>query len=157
LKRILLVSTSILAFASPSAVALPKWTTGPKIGVQTSRSVTKVVAVRTSTTKGMDRLVFQFRSGRPGYRVRYVTQVLQDASGLPIPLKGSHFLSISFSPSGASGVTTNLSTAFPVLRQVASAGDFERVVSYGAGLASQRPFRVFTLKSPSRVVIDIAH
>ena len=89
--------------------------------------------------------------------MRYVTQVRQDASGLPIPLKGSSFLSISFSPALAPVSPANLTPGLPILREVASAGDFEQVISYGAGLVKQRPFRVFTLKAPPRIVIDIAH
>jgi hypothetical protein len=38
---------------------------------------------------------------------------------------------------------------------VVRAGDFESVLTYGIGLAKSTTFHVFTLTSPSRVVIDI--
>jgi hypothetical protein len=44
---------------------------------------------------------------------------------------------------------------FPEIRQVKSAGDFEGYTSYGVGLAAHRPYRVFTLMSPNRIVIDV--
>ena len=157
LPKRLLTTLSLILLGTSSAAALPKLTVAPKVGIPTSRAAANVVAIRTSTHPGFDRLVFQFQSRSPGYRVRYVRQVLQDASGLPIPLKGSRFLSISFSPARVTAAPGNLTPAFPVLREVAKAGDFEQVVSYGAGLAKQRPFRVFALKAPPRIVIDIAH
>ena len=146
-----------MSFGASSAVALPKLTAGQKIGLPASSQPGLIVAIRTSSQAGFDRLVFQFRSHRPGYRVRYVTQVRGDASGLPVPLKGSSFLAISFSPSRSLAPAAISTPGYPILRQLAPAGDFEQVVSFGAGLSKQRPFRVFTLRAPQRIVIDIAH
>ena len=44
---------------------------------------------------------------------------------------------------------------FPEIRQVKGVGDFEGVTSYGVGLASKKAFRVFTLTSPNRLVVDV--
>jgi hypothetical protein len=40
--------------------------------------------------------------------------------------------------------------------QVANAGNFEAVLSFGVGVAKREPFHVFTLANPSRFIIDIA-
>jgi hypothetical protein len=40
---------------------------------------------------------------------------------------------------------------------VKSAGDFEAVLTWVAGIRSEQPFRVEVLDSPPRLVVDIAH
>jgi hypothetical protein len=45
--------------------------------------------------------------------------------------------------------------ALPGIIQVARAGDFESVLSFGVGVARAEPFRVFTMTMPSLVVIDL--
>lgn len=44
---------------------------------------------------------------------------------------------------------------FPELREIAGAGDFEGVVSFGLGLTAESGFRVFTLTNPDRLVVDV--
>jgi hypothetical protein len=46
---------------------------------------------------------------------------------------------------------------YPVVAEVAVAGDFEAVLSFGIGLNRPATFRVHTLTRPSRVVIDLLH
>jgi hypothetical protein len=50
-----------------------------------------------------------------------------------------------------------LDPRLPTLRQIRFGGDFEGVVSAGLGLADRVGFRVFTLRNPARVVVDVAH
>lgn len=48
---------------------------------------------------GYDELVFQFRGGVPAkYSARYVSQVIRDASGLPVNVVGSALLQVRFTP-----------------------------------------------------------
>ena len=112
---------------------------------------------------GFDRLVFQFSGPVPAqHSARYVSQVIGDASGLPVNVVGSARLLVRFSPAAghnAQGSVTYGATrrtyALPGLIQVVNAGDFESVLSFGVGVARAEPFHMFTLTHPSRVVIDV--
>lgn len=129
----------------------------------TTPTAPTLVAIRAAHHPGFDRLVFDFRGGLPGQRsARYVKQVIADASGKKVPLVGSARLLVRFSP--ASGHTSSGQSSFgaarrtyalPGLIQVANAGDFEAVLSFGVGVARREPFHMFTLSNPSRVVIDL--
>jgi hypothetical protein len=106
------------------------------------------------------RVSFYFRGGFPSYRFEYVPGIVQDATGDPVPLDGSHFLSVVFVGAQAhddSGNSTVVAApGRPVglsrLRDVAPAGDFEGQLSYGLGFASgsggQPPIRAGELRRP---------
>ena len=164
MKRLVIAAT-IAATAGPAgaAVALPPFTTAGK-STPDSVAQRELVAFRVATHPGFDRMVFQFRGGTPGFNVRYVARIIQDGSGATIPLLGSRFLAIRFAAARAhslSGTTSNVPRVrTPLLRsirQVKLAGDFEGVVSYGAGIAGRRAFRVFRLTGPPRIVVDVRH
>ncbi|MEJ7583289.1 MAG: hypothetical protein WKF43_04210 [Acidimicrobiales bacterium] len=119
-----------------------------------------------------DRLVVDLRSTpAPGYFVRYVSQVVEDGSGEPVPLRGGAFLHVTVRapahdgqygptydpPNPAEAVNV---TGFGTFRQIAFAGTFEGVTTVGLGVRARLPFRVFTLAGPgagTRLVIDVAH
>jgi hypothetical protein len=125
--------------------------------------VATLVDVRAAQHETYDRLVFEFAGPLPAdYDVRFVSQVLGDASGAPIPMVGDALLRVRFSPAvghNDSGQATfgapRRTFALPNLIQVNEAGDFEAVLSFGVSLAQATAFDVFTLTNPSRVVIDI--
>ncbi len=126
-----------------------------------ARPAPELVSVRTVEHKGYDRVLFTFQGAVPGYRVRYVPEVA-DQAGRPLPLPGRAFLAVSFEPArahdpgGASTVATGtLTPGSPVLRQVRFAGDFEGRVAYGLGLAGRAGFRVSELRDPTRVAVDV--
>ena len=95
---------------------------------------------------GYDQLVFQFRGGVPAkYSARYVSQVIRDASGLPVNVVGSALLQVRFTPAAGhneKGIVTygamQRTYALPEIIQVVNAGDFESVLSFGVGLAQRR-------------------
>jgi hypothetical protein len=156
----LVVAATLVGAAGPAgaAVALPPFTTGAK------STPDSVAAFRTATQPEFDRMVFQFRGGTPGFRVRYVARIIQDGSGATVPLLGSRFLAIRFAAARAhplSGASSNVprvrTPLFPSIRQVKLAGDFEGVVSYGVGIAGRKAFRVFRLTGPPRIVVDVRH
>lgn len=162
-KRVLAATLAATAGSVGVAVALPPFTTGGR-STPDSSAQRELVAFRVSTHLTFDRMVFQFRGGTPGYRVRYVTRIIQDGSGATVPLLGSRFLAIRFAAARAhpvNGSTLNVprvrTPLFGSMRQVKFAGDFEGVVSYGAGIAGRRAFRVFRLNRPPRIVIDVRH
>jgi LPXTG-motif cell wall-anchored protein len=147
------VSTAALvAMASPAA-ALPAFGTAPVTGGGTGGQGA-IQSVTVGQHAGYDRVVFATGNGIPHYRVEYVSQVTQDASGQPVPLQGSAFLQVSMQLVSAA-VQPTITPRFPALRQIKGAGFFEAVASYGIGQTSKAGFRVFTLSSPNRVVIDL--
>lgn len=134
-------------------------------------SQAKVTNVRTGQHYCFDRIVMDLNGPVGGYTVRYVPQVAQDGSGLPISLRGQAFLQITVNapayddagqPTYTPGTKDEVSNVggYQTFRQVAWAGSFEGYTSLGLGVRARLPFRVFTLPGPgtgSRLVIDVAH
>ena len=133
-------------------------------------SQAKVVNVRTGQHYCFDRLVIDLNGPVAGYTVRYVPQVSQDGSGVPVPLRGQAFIQLTVNaPAYDAGQPTyspankdELSNVggYQTFRQVAWAGSFEGYTSLGVGVRGRLPFRVFTLAGPdsgSRLVVDVAH
>jgi hypothetical protein len=124
-----------------------------------------LVGVRAGRNKDFDRLVFDFEGPVPGVRVGYVPRLLQDGSGEPIPLRGRAVVQIVIQPAAAhrdDGVPTLTGpppavTGFAAFRQIADAGDFEGVLTWGIGVAARTGLRAFTLTGPSRVAVDVVH
>jgi hypothetical protein len=126
-----------------------------------TRPAPELVSVQAVERKGYDRVVFTFAGGLPGYRVRYVPEVA-DQAGRPLALRGEAFLAVTFEPARAHDTggeptvsTATLTPGSPALRQVRFAGDLEGQVSFGLGLAGRDGFRVSELHDPARVVVDV--
>ena len=124
--------------------------------------VPTLAEVRAGGHATFDRVVFELEGDRPGHDVRYVDEVVQDGSGFPIPLDGRAFLQVSLFPAtalseeGPFGPVPSVA-GLAALRDLAFAGDFEAVVTFGIGVAQRTGFRVLQLDAPSRVAIDITH
>jgi hypothetical protein len=147
----LLISAALIV---PAAVA-----TG---GVATATTVPTLVGVRAAHHPGYDRVVFDFAGGLPSTRsVRYVSQLIADPSGRPIPIAGRAILQVTMSQTnahnsaGRSTAPTKVAFALPNVMTAVRSGDFEAVTTYGIGLAKRETFTVFTLRNPNRLVIDI--
>lgn len=157
--------------SDPSAPA-PVTSTEPA-PIPTASAVLKpgglLLAVRAASHPGYDRLVFEFGGTvAPTVRIRYVDEVRADPSDRVIPLLGSAFLEVALDggtldtapresdPSKAQRYDgpTRLTPNLTLLKEVAVAGDFEGVLLFGVGLARPAGYRVETLTSPARVVID---
>jgi hypothetical protein len=122
-----------------------------------------LTAIRAGTYRGYDRVVFQFSGGRPVYRAGYVTSVLRDAQGTPVPLAGQAFLRVVFRgasswcpqpPHRTYSGPAALTPFYPTLLAVSAAGDFEGYLSFGVGLAGKASYHAYTLANPARLVID---
>lgn len=123
-----------------------------------------------------DRLVIDL--GRPAttnisYDVRYVSRVVQDGSGFPVPVKGGATLQvvvianpfddhgrITYSPADQRNVVPV--AGWRTFRQVAWAGSFEARTKVALGVRARLPFRAFTVPGggpgdTARLVIDVAH
>ena len=140
-------------------------TPGPIDEAAIGVGVALLVRVRAGRNKTFDRLVFDFEGPAPGIRVEYVDQLVQDATGEPIPLRGRAVVQIVIRPANAhredgtptiTGPLPDL-TGFAAFRQIADAGDFEAVLTWGIGVAARTGLRAFTLTGPSRVAVDVVH
>ncbi len=126
--------------------------------------VSTLVAIRAAhhpeATPRYDRSVFEFSGPVPLIEVQYVNQLIEDRSGRPIPIAGNALLQLTMRPAQAHNdqgqPTAPLRVGFPLpnVKEVARAGDFEAVLTYGIGLAHKSEIRVITLTNPSRVVTD---
>jgi hypothetical protein len=125
-----------------------------------------LTAVRAGRQPAVDRVVFQF-AGRPptSYSVAWVSQVVADGSGKPVPVAGHAFLRVTFR--GATAVCPangrktytgpqSLAPGFTQLRGLVAAGDFEGYLSWGVGLTKKASYHAYTLTGPARVVIDLS-
>jgi hypothetical protein len=162
-------STGVFA-ASASPRCGITWGSLPKLHGDLSPAA--LVNVRTGRHACYDRVVFDFRGTATGYNVSYADQVLNEASGLPLPVAGGarlgvHLLAPAYDvqtgaatyPQGARGHVANV-TGYQTLRDVVYGGSFEGHTTFGIGTRARLPFRVFTLAGPgtsSRIVIDVAH
>lgn len=121
--------------------------------------------VRAGRNKDFDRLVFDFDGPVPGVDVQYVRELIEDGSGNPIPLRGRAVVQVVMQPAvahhedGTPSVTGPLPdvTGFAAFRQVADAGDFEGVLTWGIGVSARTGLRATRLTGPSRVAVDVVH
>lgn len=127
-----------------------------------------VTAVHTARHAGHDRVVFELDgTGTPGWRVEYTTTPVAEGSGEPVKIKGTVFLMLFLSGVGYS-FDTGIEPAFDDTtrlpgtgtRKIAEikpgAGPWEGAQQAFIGLhGAQRPFRVFALTNPTRVVVDV--
>jgi hypothetical protein len=115
---------------------------------------------------GYDRIVFQFAPPAgaaahvPAYTVtrQASTKFIKDPSGMEVTLQGSSGLRIVFH--GASGADSysgsrDLTPNLPVLKELEQIGDFEAVLSWGAGMSRPSCLRTLELANPTRLVVDI--
>jgi hypothetical protein len=131
---------------------------------------TPIVRIRAGAHRCFDRMVIDLR-GAPaaGWRVRY-HEVTQEGSGAPVPLRGNADLEVvALAPAAdGQGAPTFHPTdraeladvsGFRSLRQIAFAGSFEGQTTFGLGVRTRLPFRVFAVSGPDdqKLVVDVAH
>jgi hypothetical protein len=157
------VAGATLAVAA-AALALPPFSFAPRVSAPAGNAQAEVYGLRIACHPTFDRFVVLVRFATPGYRVQYVPRVIHDGSGDVVRLRGTRRLRVILGPArahtadtGAALVPNLVNASCPQLLQLKSAGDFEGVVTYGIGVRQLRPFRVFRLTGPTRIVIDIRH
>ena len=144
------------ALAAPVASATSTAAAAPQIA--------KLKDIRTGRHDKFDRIVLDLRGPVPDVTRSWGPVLRADASGKLVWLYGCRFLTVRVKPAAAHNdqgePTYDGPRKFrtPKLRNVmaiALIGDFEGVVSIGIGAREQKKTRVFTLTSPTRVVIDV--
>jgi hypothetical protein len=123
--------------------------------------------VRAAAHTDYDRITFEFDgAARPAYRVQYITQaeVVGCGSGALIPVTGSAFLQVHFTPvdahndQGQSTISaTDLMPGLTTLQEATLTCDFEAVGTWVLGLSQEVDFRVVELDNPPRIAVDVAH
>ncbi len=129
-------------------------------GTAAPEPLAALTGVRVGAHPGYDRVVFEFAgSGTPVLDLARATPpFVQDASGMPVLVRGNAFLRLVLR--GASGAGTY---AGPVsfgpggqrLTSLVNTGDFEGVLSWVAGMTGPACYRVSTLAKPARIVVDV--
>lgn len=126
--------------------------------------------VRAGSHDGYDRVVFEFSGpGKPGFIAGYNPEPRQQASGYEVEVPGQAYLEliIQGTPMGQMSEREDLVGVGPVrvapggglvgagnVAGVVHGGVFEADTQYFIGLDSARPFNVYALENPTRVVVD---
>lgn len=122
-----------------------------------------LTAIRAAHNPGFDRVVFEFNTKyAPKATVKWVTTLIEDASGRTIPYAGRAAVQVVMTGAnahradGTASVTrAKVAYALPNVIQVIPAGDFEAVITYGISVTKQTTTWVTRLTNPGRVVVDI--
>jgi hypothetical protein len=143
--------------------------TTPVEGSATGSEIALLERVALGRHEGYDRVVFQFRSTLPGYKVEYVQPPLkEDGSGNPVEVKGNAVVVVrmeqasGFDLNTGEGVMTykgprridGSAAGTSVVQELVRTGDFEAVLTWAIGLSDRVDFRVRTATSPSRLIVD---
>lgn len=153
---------------APSVAAIgPVWPIEPRTtaAAASGHGAAVLTAIRTGRHGSYERLTLEFTSAYGEANIRYVPVVHADPSDKIVPLQGLSFLQIVIHGAvahwpatpitGYTGPST-VTPGYPALKQVSIAGDFEAVLSFGVGLGRTAGFQVTRLRSPDRLVVDIA-
>jgi len=145
-------------FADPATVSQAEPSQG---------SLLTVTEVRVGAHDGYDRVVFEVAgTGTPGWSVRYVPEAVEDASGRTRTISGAGILEVVLTGMGypfdtgqtewAEGPITT--EGYAQVWEVDMLGTFEGRTQAFIGLKDAgRPYRVFALAEPARVVVDVQH
>jgi len=150
------LATALLALVGGLVAAAPA----------SAQSTPVMTGIRTGLNTGFDRVVLDMSGAQPAVSYQLVDELIADGSGDIVWLTGEYFVAVRVSPAAAhndAGVSTyNGPQKFRTrdlrnVMAVAVTGDYEAVLSIGLGTRYRSWVRVFTLSSPTRVVIDVGH
>lgn len=119
-----------------------------------------ISTVRVGSTIGFDRVVVEYSrgTGLPGWQARWTTVAHTQGKGDVIDLPGATNLVVTLygmaMDADAVIVRGNQNLATGVVRGVYVDPAFEAQAQLVIGLDAERPYRVFTLTAPTRLVID---
>ena len=119
--------------------------------------------VRAGSHEGVDRVVVELSgTGTPNVLAGYTAVPRQQASGLPlVPAGNAYFELIIQGVPWSMGLSdADLAKADPAgvaagsIQEIADGGIFEADAQYIVGLNAQRPYNLYLLENPTRVVVD---
>lgn len=157
-----LAAAALLALAPLTLAVLPADAAPQQAGDAT------LTGIRVGEHPGYDRIVLDLTGPRPAVADRFVPALTADGSGLPVTLPcgvaNEKWVLVTARPAAAHdgggratyrGPAAFCTPALHNVRAVGLTGDFEGVLSVGFGLRHASWVHVFTLASPTRVVIDV--
>lgn len=120
-----------------------------------------VVAVRVGQHPGYDRIVIEFASGVPSYTVtrQSTSTFTRSPRGDQVTLEGNAGVLIvihSVSNWTSYAGPTAFHPGYPYLGQALLVENFEGYQQWALGIQGTPALRVFTLASPSRLVVDVS-
>ncbi|MGC5615843.1 AMIN-like domain-containing (lipo)protein [Georgenia sp. Z1491] len=120
------------------------------------------VDVRSAIHPYYDRVVVDLEGegGNPGWYADYTGDPVQDGSGAPIDIEGNAFLHVSvtgfrYPEEGEEFVDGVIPVTGTGVTEAYVSSPFEGQIQVVLGVDSARPYRVFVLPDPLRLVIDI--
>ena len=123
--------------------------------------------IRIGRHDGFDRVVLEVGGeGLPGWDVRYVAEASSQGSGDPVQVAGDAVLQVTVSGVGYpadtgieefSGPDRLAAADTEVVNEVVFDSTFEGTTVAFVGTTHRRPFRVYLLEAPTRVVLEVAH
>ncbi len=148
----------------PPAEAAPQWRPDETSWKNPAATRPEVVDLRYARHEHFDRVVIDIHGRRPGYRTIFTSQLSYDGSGKRVPLKGRFKMYVVLRPAYAyteSGEALYrgprlVRPGLPTLTGIALTGSFEGDTTFGF-TSRKRPYRIFTLTRPSRVIVDFRH
>ena len=153
--------------SAPVIDPLPGAATTPVTVNAANRRTALLTAVRAARHPGFERVVFEFRDDTlPGYRVSYVRgPIRQDGSGSPVEVGGRFLLEVRLENALDADLSQDpvqptytgpgrFSPATSEVVELVRSGAFEGVLTWVVGLRDQVAFKVTTLDSPARLVVD---
>ena len=169
---VLLAVSLALVAPAPAAASHCKLEWGSTRKTLSALTQAPLVDVRSGQHHCFDRIVLELAAGMVrGYTVQYVKAVRREGSGTAMTLRGDADLLLrvnapaydlngkaTYVPADRRNVV-NVS-GYRTLRQVAWGGSFEGYTTFGVGVRSRLPFRVFKIPGPgegSRLIVDVAH
>jgi hypothetical protein len=152
-----------LAVPSSASAALPSFTCGTQSSSGAAPTSTDArVGTHPEGQPAYDRFTLVFEGSQvPGWTAipKSSSDFTLQPSGLPVHLAGTAGIRLDLKAPvpGYTGSKADFKTGFPQLAEVRLLQNFEGVVQWGLGLNHQSCKRIFTLSSPTRLVIDVPH
>ena len=151
---------------TPGVDPLAGASTEPVVVGASNKDTALLTAVRAARHEGYDRVVFQFANALPGYDARYVQRpILEDASGRDVAVEGAEVVRIRMENALDADLSdesaprtykgpSRFHPGTPEVVELVRSGGFEGVLTWVAGLQDRVAFKVSTLQSPPRLIVD---
>lgn len=144
------------------------WTLGPsRLAGEGGTAVVRSVRLgaHSGESPPYDRIVFEVEGGPPGVHVEYVDRPVRTCgSGEALYPEGDGFLEVRLDGARAHTEAGDPTVSharqvhgLPAIRETVPTCDFEGMVTWVLGVAGPEPYRVFRLRDPARVVVDVRH
>ena len=154
--------------ARPSPTVAPPFAadTRPDTASASPGAAVTVTDLQVGRHEGFDRVVLEVAgAGLPGWDARYVPEARSEGSGFPVQVTGEAVLRLALTGVGLPGDTGvapypgpgRLAPGYPAVREVVLDSTFEGQTVTFVGTAAERPFRVYRLQNPDRVVVEVLH